>query len=765
MNSDQNKISRKEAIRAMSGLALGVPLLSMPLGKSFIHSSVLKEPLGSGEFQPLFPFQISHDSPDNVTNFRHLLDKPAGKGGFIRVENGRFVDNLGSVRLNGTNLTGPANFPVHSDAERVADRIARFGINCVRLHYMDSNYGNFLQEQEQGIIANDPGTQRRLDPGQLNRLDYLIAAFKKRGVYVDINLHVARWWDDRDGFPHQDQRPSFDKGLDNFYPRMIELQKEYARDLLTHVNPYTSVPYTDEPAIAVVEINNENSLFAQYLRGTIDKLPDPYLSEFRLQWNAWLRRKYKNTDRLKKAWKSLSSVRGKKSTEEKVEIEDFLDNDSRIETNTIPTIQRRGRVFSAAKRDFYQFLIDTERTYWTGMYRFLKEELRVKPLVSGTQVIYRSTPFVQAELDYIDSHSYWCHPSPVDANWMVANQPMVNSMAQIRLLASSRVAGKPFTVSEYNHPFPNQYGTEGQPILRAYGRFQGWDGVFEYTYNDRTSFDPSFNNYFFSIMERTDVLAHFPACSAIFLRGDVQEGKSSVIGSIGYEKYFDHLIEADKIRGDIETAGLDTRHSLVHKTAVDLTGQLGVNEESVDKVNAGLNGKNVYVSDTGELTWNIEDANFGFFTVDTPNCKLFTGFPKDKKVMLGKIGLSVGKTRLGWTTISLVSRMGNGFGADGKPDDVLLTATGIVENSGMKIDEERNGRMRLSDWGTSPVYAEGIPARISLPVKASRLQCFALDIKGNRMAEIPIAGTDGGGADILINPGYKTVWYEILIGS
>jgi len=38
---------------------------------------------------------------------------------------------------------------------------------------------------------------------------------------------------------------------------MIELQKKYARDLLTHVNPYTKTAYTDEPAIALVEISNE----------------------------------------------------------------------------------------------------------------------------------------------------------------------------------------------------------------------------------------------------------------------------------------------------------------------------------------------------------------------------------------------------------------------------------------------------------------------------------------------------------------------------
>lgn len=41
---------------------------------------------------------------------------------------------------------------------------------------------------------------------------------------------------------------------------MIELQKDYARQLLTHRNPYTGLEYRNDPAIVIVEINNENAL-------------------------------------------------------------------------------------------------------------------------------------------------------------------------------------------------------------------------------------------------------------------------------------------------------------------------------------------------------------------------------------------------------------------------------------------------------------------------------------------------------------------------
>lgn len=754
MKEKKTLISRKNALKQLGGLALCFPLISNPFTNVSIFTSSANELSSSDEFFPMFPFQISHDSPDNISNFKHLLDSPAGKNGFVRADKGRFVNNLGAVRLNGTNLTGPANFPSQKDAKRLAERLARFGINCVRLHYMDADYGNFLQEKEPGIIANDPNTQRNLDYKQLDRLDYLISVFKNKGIYVDMNLHVARWWDDRDGFPYQDQRPSFDKGLDNFEPRMIEFQKEYARKLLTHVNPYTSLPYTDEPAIAVIELNNENSLFNQYFNGSIDKLPDPYASEFRKQWNLWLKNKYKTTNDLRKAWTSEAD----KNEQSKDEILILLDN-NQIENSSIPTVKASNSVNSQARKDFYQFLTDTESSYWRGMFEFLKNDLKVKSLVSGTQIGYYGTPFNQSTLDYVDIHAYWCHPSPVNPDWRIANKPMVNSLSMIQFLASQRVIDKPYTVSEYNHPFPNQYGTEAQPLLRAYGRFQGWDGVFEYTYHDRTSYNPTFNNYFFSIIERTDVLAHFPACSAIFLRGDVKEGESNVIGALDYEKYFDHLIKNKSVRAGIETSGLDIKNTLIHKTAVDLSGKSGTRKEDTED----FSKENILVSDTGELTWNIEDSEAGYFTVNTPNTKLFTGFPKNREILFGDITLSIGKTRLGWATVSLVSKEASGFGDERKSANILLAATGIIKNDGMVIVKEAGDKIRLSDWGGHPVYAEGIPATITLPVNANRIKCFALDTSGNRIKQIPVKSSKDHKTRIILKPEYKTVWYEIAI--
>jgi len=436
-----------------------------------------------------------------------------------------------------------------------------------------------------------------------------------------------------------------------------------------------------------------------------------------------------------------------------------------VENGTIPPVKTGGNVPLQAKRDFYQFLVDTERTYWVGLSDYLKKELKVKSVISGTQVGY-SPPHVQAELDYIDIHAYWRHPNGTNLlqdryNWQISNESMVNSMTTIHGLAGQRILNKPYTVSEYNHPFPNQYGAEGHPMLCAYGRLQGWGGVFQYTYNHDPNFEPNINPRYFDMIGRTDVLAHFPACAAIFLRGDVQEAKFMVIGAMDYTTYFDRLLKTKAVYASVRSAGFDWQQTLLHKTAVDLSGKYGTDPATVAKIDTN---QKVFISDTGELTWNVEQPEAGYWTVNTPNTKLFTGFSKDREIKLGDVTLIIGKTRLDWATVSLVSRNATGFGESNRPANLLLAATGVSENKGMTIEHMSGKDITIRDkWGEGPVCVEVIPASITLPANPDRTRCFALDPKGNRKREVPVAKAEGGGSNIVLKAAYETVWYEIDI--
>jgi len=841
---------------------------------------------------PLFPFLISYDSPDNAVSMAHLLDAPAGKHGFVRVQDGHFVTDKGRIRFHATNLTGPANFPTHAQADETADRLARFGINCVRLHYFDAEYGNFMTPAETGIFGKgglpgafgaDPTKPFRLDPEAVDRQDYLIAALKKRGIYVNMNLHVAR----------------FPKGLSFIDPLMIASEKAYAKALLTRVNPYTGLAYTDDPCVAMIEINNENAFFNNYFSGAIDRVSGRVAEALQGQWNAWLKKQYGTTEAMKEAWKWVSvPLSGEQVTEgafdapvvfdgkrwilakgtsavraaaeegvlkvtverggdeyfpkifrriavqkdkpytvsfkvrrtqgegsatlgfavadakdgwrslgvhqkltagkawsqhsfafiaaessDKAEIQftrfpvgafeiddlsfqsgaiTAFDEKARIETASVPVVRSRDFAPPEARTDFTRFIWDMEHAYWTGLADYVKNELKAKAPISGTQLGY-SPPQLQAELDYVDNHSYWCHPS-VNVNWTIRNESMVNSLSCIIRLATQRVLGKPYTISEYNHPFPNQYGAEGQPMLRAYGALQGWDGVFEYTYNHSPDFNPKRNTYFFSMIARTDVLAHFPACAAMYLRGDVREAQGNVVGSLDNGTFFDRLVKSRAITASIGTCGIDSSYALVHKVAMDFSAKSADEADRAPKPATPTWGA-VIVSDTGELTWNRERPGKAYWTVDTPNTKLFSGFPEGREIALSGVKLAIGQTRLGWATVSLTSRHATGFGADGKPATILLTATGVSENEGTQFETYPGGSAALRDrthWGEGTVLVEGVPAVVTLPSPAAKTHCYALDERGARQGDVPVENV-AGGCRVAIGPQYKTVWYELEI--
>ena len=759
------------------------------------------------------------------------------------------------------------------------------------MHHMDSR--SIWGESENKTI---------IDPDRLDALDYLIHQLKRCGIYTNINLHVSRTLGDKEGFPHADRRPNYDKGIGNFEPRMIEMQKKYARDLLTHVNPYTKTAYCEERAVAMVEISNEDALFDIWNRGDLDDLPEPYAATYRELWNAWLVKKYGTTGQLKEVWNVGASPLGDElladpgfeqamgsawsiqtDSQSKAEVlttgdgpegrralcveiqqmgrESWIpqvwhgalavkknqpytlsgyvrageprklgvncmmaqepwqrlglsstidvgtewttfrltfvaqadDDDVRItfsnfqpgayelsgvsfrsggivglepgqilEDASVPVVTRGSiNLTDTARNDFVDFMWDTERDYWWGMYRFLKDELKVKSLVSGTQLNYGPVT-IQAGLDYLDAHSYFHHPSfpgrPWDSqNWFLRNLALVNADdgGTLTGLATRRVAGMPYTVSEYNHPAPNSYAAEGFPMFAAFGRFQKWDGIFTFTYSHSQDFEPRKITGFFDIKGDPAKIAHHIACAALFLRGDVAEAEETVEAGMSPQverKLLHKTMSARSLTAN--NMGLDLREAMRHAVAVNL----GSDVEHAERLQSEPTTQ--ITSDTGQLRWDFSEPNAGFFVADTPKTKVFTGFVRERSFAMGDVLLRIGKTKLNWATITLTAIDGVDLHSPGR---ILLAATGDVQNSGAELQELGDNRVTLSNrWGDAPVLCEGIEATIALPVDVKKVRFFALDESGNRKESIPVRSR-AGKTVLEIGPEHKTIWYEIEI--
>ncbi|MGA2498698.1 MAG: hypothetical protein ABSH20_13215, partial [Tepidisphaeraceae bacterium] len=241
------------------------PLIPLLLGVALRASAA--EQAGSDGW-PAYVVEWTKDvnSPADVS---FLLDAPAGKDGFVAVKDGHFVSAGGKrMRFWGLNATMQGALPAKESAPIIAGNLARVGINCIRFHFLD-------RPAPTGLLEAKGDDTQHLDPQQLDRMDFFIGELKKRGIYADLNLHVGRKYKAGDGVRDADLL-GMTKGVTYFDARIIELQKQYATALLTHVNPYTGKAYRDEPAVALVEFVNENSLTEAWVQGRLQgKLTAP----------------------------------------------------------------------------------------------------------------------------------------------------------------------------------------------------------------------------------------------------------------------------------------------------------------------------------------------------------------------------------------------------------------------------------------------------------------------------------------------------------
>lgn len=238
------------------------------------------------------------DALPTVTDLAGMNDGPITDERRISAKGGHLYERTGKrVRLLGVNFVWDACFPDKAEAPIIAKRLRKLGVNLVRMHNMD------IGAAPKGIFDPADPEGRRLDADQLDRFDYLVAQLKEQGIYVDLNLWVGRNFGKVGPVKNQiGALNTAGKSSLYFYPPFQEYFREFARDLLTHKNPYTGLTYAEDPIVAFVEIINELSLIYVNPRRALSTLPPPLQKSLDQQWNKFLQSKYGKTSHLVEAW-------------------------------------------------------------------------------------------------------------------------------------------------------------------------------------------------------------------------------------------------------------------------------------------------------------------------------------------------------------------------------------------------------------------------------------------------------------------------------
>jgi len=527
----------------------------------------------------LYPFAADQDHLTGAPDFSNL-NHPLTPADRVIVKNGHFFTAGGRrIRLFGVNTAFGANFPEPEDAARIARRLRRLGVNLVRLHHMDSSPDRNPQDARSTLTT---GPYPTLNPISIARLRGFLDALQAEGIYVNLNLHVGYEFrpavDNVPAIPGADRLPTQSKPLHIFYPRMVDLQVEYARKLIE------ALKLKGDPVLAMVEIDNETSLIDAWQKNAIDRLvTGEYRDELERQKKAFLGDRQDSTDL---------------------------------------TIQ---------------FLVDRDRAYLRRMLTAVRESTDALVPVTGTQVGFGGLLNYDShqDLDYQDNHFYIDHYNFPNRAWDGRDWRQRNTTSSgtgfgtFLNMAATRQAGRPFTLSEFNQPFPNQYAAEIDPALAAFAAFQDWDALMHFAWEHGRDWDRGGPSSF-NLNGDWTKWPNIGQSAWIFRTGAVAPAKQQINIPLPLEARMESARQksnGNAVRFLKASAGYDANVAFVHRVAVDTNGS-GALPEAAKSVSAPFR------ADTGELTF---DPARKLLRIEAPQVAGIFGFIGDAPASAGPV--------------------------------------------------------------------------------------------------------------------------------
>lgn len=650
------------------------------------------------------PFELVWNDAPLDLSFLYADERPAGRHGFLTTAADSFAFEDGTpARFWGVNFNSGANFPTHAEAEQVARRLAKFGVNLVRCHQMDADWAtpNLFQFSRAEPLPNT----RALDERSLERLDYLIACLKAEGIYVYLDLLTYRQFLPGDDVRSAAQLGAAAKPYTCFDPHLIALQKEFNEALWTHVNPHTRLAYKDEPAIVLTEIANEDDLFLRVPAMILD----PAL--FAARNRHWLKVEPYRTE-LEGRFMRWLEERG-----ERVDVPvDFAAPDARMAA----------------------FFVDLHVGYYREMYAHLRE-LGVRIPITGTNWT-KNLGLVesQREMDFTDTHWYWNFPTweteaGTDARPMVKSDSTGFANAVIQ-----RTLDRPFFVSEWDHAWPDEWRAESPVWYAAIGALQDWGGFAIHAYR-YTSYGPvdrigggattvdgvTYRNHFDTFNDPSK-FGLFYAAALLFRRGDVQPARERAALRVGEEGDGAWRLFTPK---ELPAADLLAE---VHRAGVVLPGAENAVEHEIPVTASQFTVGDEIRSDTGEVG---RDRRDGVGWIDTPRTKAVYGFV-GRRPVVGVEGFELAMTTdFATVVVSSLSNL-----PVRESDRLLITAVGRSDNTDARYDAERK---RQLGFGRAPVLVEAVEGDVGIATERNDLNVWVIGSHGEAVVRLPTERTDG----------------------
>ncbi len=688
-----------------------------------------------------FAFEPEPDSfrPSPI-DLRFLNEKFAGENGWIAVKSGQFIHSKTGkpVRFWAVNA-GPDIIRMDkASVDYLARHLAKYGVNMVRMHGGVWKEDNFLE----------------VDRDYLHQYFYFIAAMKRQGIYCTLSIYFPLWirLKPEDGFGDYNWQHPF--SMPFFNKRFQQIYRGWWRELMTTPNPYTGVALKDEPAVAMVELMNEDSYFF-WTFTPYQNIPAQQMEILEKEFGNWLKVKYGSLGAAFAAWGG-NRIRGDDESAGRAGFMGLWEMFS----------QRNKRA-----QDTAEFLAKHQRAFFQQMRDYLKKELGYKGLVQASnwitanaQILGPLDKWSNAVCDYMDRHGYFGGPHEGErAGWSLSVGDRYDDACALTEVAKGSLPlmdviynGLPSIISEVNWTPPNRFRADFPFLFATYGLLQGTDGVYFFALSG-----PSWQQVLSKFSIQTPVvMGQFPADALVYRLGLVQESQPVVEANLKLQDLFalkgapvSQPMNLDELRARDIPAGqtaqvqqleaIDPLSHLVGKVQMnfverDILSRLADVSRYIDRKGSRVR------SITGELLW---DYGRGLVTVDAPKAQGVCGFlQRAGTVTLREVTIA---SQMEYGTVLLVPLDGQPLRTSRK---MLLQVMSEDTNYGWSAPG--TGKREIKSLGTAPINVRRFSGIVTFTrPDAKQLKVTPLDWNGYP------TGKPSAGGRITLQP---TVMYYLI---
>lgn len=641
-------------------------------------------------------------------DLRYLNEEFAGIHGYVRREGGRFVLGDGTPVSFWLSQAGDLINMEPPMVDLHARRLAKYGVNMARLFFLD-------------LFA----TWRRGDmitfSQKLDRVHYVVAALKKQGIYTYFG-HL--YWDTHVHALNDNDLPGLTQGQPATAALFFNqpLQKKYLAwiaAVMTPVNPYTGLSLAEDPAVAIIEVQNEsNALF-----WTMDpnRLPAHTVMLMQKAFAQFAIRKHGSLKDALQYWRD--TVNG----------DDV--NEQRAGILAIWNLTGQGPAVHAKRAaDQREFLARSQFDLYAKMKQAF-HDLGIRTLVAGSNwktadpsILGPLEYFSYTAVDMICKNEYFSPKSiknerfhAVDVGDRFVSLSAMRAPEMAGVLMTAQPHDYPFLITENNWDNPSEYRAEFPFLVATYGRMAGIDAWNFFGY-DTPLWDASMGVW---NVNSPCVMGQFPATALMYRRGDVTEGPPAVCEEVKLQNLFDgkplalpeiqykDAVWQRTLGGDPKVAfqsTLDPKAFFAGPVRIAFS-ESRANVKTADLGRLINTRARVIHNTNNQLTWNYGK---GYVLVNTPRSQGACGFLQD-----------AGRLRLPDISIQSRNRYGSivAISLDGKPlaeSGTILIQAGTQDQpfgyATKPIDEQ--GGVEVVSKGGYPFMVRTVDATVTVRGKA-----------------------------------------------